>query len=354
MCQAARIETWLDPMRARLSLLVPFLAALFNADVGWAGEWRVERISGTAWTIESIEKRTALKVGMLVPEGLTIATAKSGRVRLSSENNIMTLGPGSVAVVRPQHGFSSKTEVLQRIGSIEFDIEKRSAPHFTVQTPYMAAVVKGTSFTISVSKTDAKIGVERGLVQVRDIQTGETAGVSAGQRASVSTSAPGLVTAGINAAAVTAGKPSAPSVAPVGQSLGSFRSEQAAMSGSAASRSAGRAEAASPASDTGIASSRSAESSGFGGFGGDSNDRNNSGIVSTSAGPNGGASETSSRSGESDSRGGEKSDAGTNSNGGFGGNGGLSGNNGGGNGNGNNGNGNGNGGPSGNSGGGNG
>lgn len=63
-------------MRARLSLLVPLLAALFNADVGWAGEWRVERVSGTAWTIESIDKRTALKVGMLVQEGLTIATAK--------------------------------------------------------------------------------------------------------------------------------------------------------------------------------------------------------------------------------------------------------------------------------------
>lgn len=144
-------------MRARLFCLALLLAVLFQADVGWARDWRVERVSGTAWTIESAEKRNVLAVGMMVPEGLTIATAKSGRIRLSSENNVMTLGPGSVAVVKPKEWFNSKTEVLQRVGSIAFDIEKRSAPHFTVQTPFMAAVVKGTAFTICVTKTDTKI-----------------------------------------------------------------------------------------------------------------------------------------------------------------------------------------------------
>ncbi len=258
-------------MRARLFFLALLLAALFQADVGWARDWRVERVNGTAWTIESAEKRNVLAVGMMVPEGLTIATAESGRIRLSSENNVMTLGPGSIAVVKPKEWFNSKTEVLQRVGSIAFDIEKRSAPHFTVQTPFMAAVVKGTAFTISVTKTDTKIGVDRGLVQVQDLRTGETAGIGAGQRASVSTKTSGLTTAGINAPAVTQGKPSAPSVAPVGQTLSDARKAQAAEAARASASSA--ASAGSPAAAASSHSSGPSQFGGFGdlgGFGGDS------------------------------------------------------------------------------------
>ncbi|WP_192847078.1 FecR domain-containing protein, partial [Aureimonas sp. AU4] len=176
-------------------VFISCLAVLLQTDVSWAREWLVERVSGTAWSIDTAATRTELKAGMEIEEGLTIATARNGRVRLSAENNVMTLGPGSVAAVKPKSFFSAKTEVLQQVGSIEFDIEKRDRPHFTVQTPFMAAVVKGTAFTIAVSRTDARIGVDRGLVQVQDLRSGETAGVAAGQRASVSAKATGLQTA---------------------------------------------------------------------------------------------------------------------------------------------------------------
>ncbi|WP_416357551.1 FecR domain-containing protein [Aureimonas phyllosphaerae] len=301
-------------MRARFLTLLLLFLALVHADVGWAREWRVERVSGTAWAMESNEKRDVLTTGMIVPEGRTIATAKASRVRLSSENNVMTLGPGSVAMVQPKGFFSSKTEVLQQTGSIAFDIEKRSAPHFTVKTPFMAAVVKGTAFTISVTRTDTKIGVDRGLVQVSDLKTGETAGIGAGQRASVSAATSGLRTAGVNAPGVTPGKPAAPSVAPVGQALQSFRAAQAPEPARSSAVSTSRDAAASThGTANGTGASRSSDAAGSGGFGGaDSNGRDRQSIGSSVAETNAPSGETASRSAaSSESLGGGASPAGT-------------------------------------------
>ncbi|MFP3541194.1 FecR domain-containing protein, partial [Pseudomonas sp. SIMBA_044] len=59
-----------------------------------------------------------------------------------------------------------KTEIVQQVGALDLEIEKRSQPHTTVQTPYLAAVVKGTIFHVSVAKSKASVSVDRGLVQV--------------------------------------------------------------------------------------------------------------------------------------------------------------------------------------------
>lgn len=40
--------------------------------------------------------------------------------------------------------------------------------HFAVQTPFLAAVVKGTKFTVVSSKTGAEVAVQRGNVEVED------------------------------------------------------------------------------------------------------------------------------------------------------------------------------------------
>ncbi|RZI56740.1 MAG: hypothetical protein EOP94_04110, partial [Zymomonas sp.] len=172
--------------------LLTLIGATLTGSVAMSREWLVDRISGTAYAISQSKERFEIKREMKIAEGLTIATGPNGRVRLVSENNVMTLMPNSVAAVVPKSLFSAKTEVRQKAGSIEFDIEKRKQPHFTVQTPYMAAVVKGTKFTVSVAKAKTNIGVTRGLVQVSDLRTGQTAAVGAGRNASVATAKGGL------------------------------------------------------------------------------------------------------------------------------------------------------------------
>ena len=109
--------------------------------------------------------------------------------------------------------FQGETEVVQQVGEINLEIEKRQRPHTTVQTPFLAAVVKGTRFTVKVGKTNAAVSVNRGLVQVTSFRSGERSDLGAGQRASVDLS--GMSVAGVYAHAVRLFRTGKPVVAAV-------------------------------------------------------------------------------------------------------------------------------------------
>ena len=64
-------------------------------------------------------------------------------------------------------------------------LEKRNVKHFEVNTPYLAAVVKGTQFRVSVDEKGAKVNVERGKVEVSNLSTGRFVLVQPGQTALV-------------------------------------------------------------------------------------------------------------------------------------------------------------------------
>src|SRR3546814_7909473 len=46
------------------------------------------------------------------------------------------------------------------------------SPHFGVQTPYLAAVVKGTTFSVTVDGTGASVQVVEGAVEVSTLDGG--------------------------------------------------------------------------------------------------------------------------------------------------------------------------------------
>jgi hypothetical protein len=75
------------------------------------------------------------------------------------------------------------TTILQQAGSILLEVEKRNVKHFEVETPYLAAVVKGTHFSITVNATSTSVNVERGQVEVSDFKTGQIAQILPGQTA---------------------------------------------------------------------------------------------------------------------------------------------------------------------------
>ena len=211
-------------MRKRVVFLGLLVFTLSPVQNSLAENWIVDRVSGRAWALEIGKEPVRLTARMAVPEGVTIETSWTGRVRLVDDQNVMTFAPSTVAVVAPSHS-DSRTRVVQQVGSVEFDVEKRGRPHFFVETPYMAAVVKGTTFTVDVSDVATSINVADGLVEVQDPRSGQRAAIGAGQSASVDASRTGLQTAGINAPAVAPGKPVAPAVAPLGRDLTSFRDE---------------------------------------------------------------------------------------------------------------------------------
>jgi hypothetical protein len=76
-------------------------------------------------------------------------------------------------------------QLIEDWGSALFKIEKKSTPHFGVQTPYLAAVVKGTTFTVTVGPEDAKVKVTEGAVEVSTLDGGATDLVRPGSLAMV-------------------------------------------------------------------------------------------------------------------------------------------------------------------------
>src|SRR5215472_1895564 len=73
------------------------------------------------------------------------------------------------------------TTILQQAGSILLEVEKRDVQHFEVETPYLAAVVKGTQFIVTVGATSTSVEVRRGQVEVSDFKSGQIAQVLPGQ-----------------------------------------------------------------------------------------------------------------------------------------------------------------------------
>jgi hypothetical protein len=54
------------------------------------------------------------------------------------------------------------TTIKQQAGSILLEVEKKNVKHFEVETPYAAAVVKGTQFRVTVTTSGTKVDVVRG------------------------------------------------------------------------------------------------------------------------------------------------------------------------------------------------
>ena len=135
----------------------------------------------------------AVKVGMTIPNGAWMSTGPRARALLQRGVESVNFHPGTVASITTND--RHETEVVQPTGMLDLDIEKRAAPHTRVDTPYLAAIVKGTKFSVTVSAKTADVSVSRGLVNVRSLQSSQQADVGPGQSASVG-SAGGMQTAG--------------------------------------------------------------------------------------------------------------------------------------------------------------
>jgi hypothetical protein len=77
------------------------------------------------------------------------------------------------------------TTVMQAYGTVTVEAERRNIQHFSIQTPYLAAIVKGTRFTVVSDETQSNVAVSRGLVQVQDYEHDRATDISPGQTATV-------------------------------------------------------------------------------------------------------------------------------------------------------------------------
>ena len=188
------------------------LAAFAGVSTPALAEWQVVRVSGAATAEQSGEAAVRLSSGTTVPENVTIKTGSNGRVMLTRGTSRIMVAPGS-AVTIDEGVFGVTTTVLQRIGRVDFQVEKRDVRYFSVETPFMAAAVKGTRFSVTVTDGTTVVSVSHGLVGVTALSSGQCADIAPGQRASTRRGA--LSVSGTPAKpTITPGQPRAPKVRP--------------------------------------------------------------------------------------------------------------------------------------------
>jgi hypothetical protein len=150
------------------------------------GDWSVSKSSGEVWITSGDVQQASLKPEDNLKPGDTIRTGRNGRVLLvRGEENIL-IAPNSVIALPAEQKEGLSTTIVQRAGSILLEVEKRNVKHFEVETPYLAAVVKGTHFRVSVNAASTSVDVMRGQVEVTDFKSGQIAQVMPGQRATAS------------------------------------------------------------------------------------------------------------------------------------------------------------------------
>ena len=87
---------------------------------------------------------------------------------------------GDVVTVTPNTRFEvpkkGKNNVWLTFGKVLFDMERRPDRRFSVGTPHLAAVVKGTSFAVEVDKEASTIHLTKGAVKVTALKAGRIPG----------------------------------------------------------------------------------------------------------------------------------------------------------------------------------
>lgn len=199
---------------SRLLTAAFILTAASSATAAEGGDWTVSKSSGEVWLSGTGVQQASLRQEDLLKPGDTVRTGRTGRVLLKRGDETILIAPNSVVGVPAQKKEGLSTTIVQQAGSILLEVEKRNVRHFEVETPYLAAVVKGTQFRVTVNAGSTSVDVIRGQVEVADFKSGQIAQVMAGQHATAFASGRnGLSLGGAGTLSpIEHGKPRAPSV----------------------------------------------------------------------------------------------------------------------------------------------
>jgi hypothetical protein len=166
-----------------LALKTLVMAALLSSAVApaLADDWRATRLRGVVLELVDGDWRQ-LSRGDVVPDDRVVRTLRSGRVTLERGGERIDLGADTQVQIFDRSG-RPFTTVKQYFGAVGIEANARNVEHFSVQTPHLSAVVKGTRFTVRSDRNGADVEVQRGRVAVRDADSRQSTLIGAGQSA---------------------------------------------------------------------------------------------------------------------------------------------------------------------------
>jgi hypothetical protein len=158
-------------MRKIIFGLAPVLMAMSSNAVAETPAWKVSEVSGDVRMVQNGQTRSAVR-GALLASGSTIATGPNARAVIVRGEEFVVISPRTQLRVPAATSQNKIMQLIEDFGTAVFKIQKKSTPHFGVQTPYLAAVVKGTTFTVTVGPQGSSVQVTEGAVQVSTLDGG--------------------------------------------------------------------------------------------------------------------------------------------------------------------------------------
>lgn len=167
-------------LRTALALVVwSGLSGLALAD-----DWMVDRLRGDV-LVMSGDSWLPLQRGDIVSDSSRIRSVEGSRVTFTRGAEAIELSGATEIRIFDQQG-ERMTTIMQAYGTVTVEAERLQIQHFSVQTPFLAAIVKGTRFTVHSDDAQSSVDVARGLVQVQDYTHGVATDIAPGQTAVVS------------------------------------------------------------------------------------------------------------------------------------------------------------------------
>src|SRR4051812_7719967 len=170
----------------RIFLAAPIALLFATPALAQAPAWHVSEVSGDVRIVENGRAHPAAR-GAVVPAGAIVTTAAGARAVIVRAHDYVVVSPASRIRVPTlqQQGGSGLIQMITDAGTAMFRIQHQQVPHFGVQTPYLAAVVKGTVFTVTVGERSASVQVTEGAVQVSTVDGGAAEMIRPGMVATI-------------------------------------------------------------------------------------------------------------------------------------------------------------------------
>lgn len=152
--------------------------------VAVADDWMVDRLRGDVLVMVD-GNWSPLQRGDIVSDSSRIRSVEGSRVTFTRGAEAIELSGATEIRIFDRQG-ERMTTIMQAYGTVTIEAERLQIQHFSVQTPFLAAIVKGTRFTVHSDDTQSSVDVSRGLVQVQDYTHGVATDIAPGQTAVVS------------------------------------------------------------------------------------------------------------------------------------------------------------------------
>ena len=161
-----------------------FLAGLIlcaATGAAFADDWTAVKLRGDVYVLHK-GAWVKLNRGDIVADDSVIRTLANGSAQFLRDRETIDLAPNTEIQIFDRVG-KRYTRVREFFGDVGVEANVENVEHFSVETPFVAAVVKGTIFDVRSDAAGSLVTVMRGLVGVEDLIHRLHADVPAGQSA---------------------------------------------------------------------------------------------------------------------------------------------------------------------------